>query len=102
MIIHFTKNTVFFVQISQIFTMKGIGPNSCNAHSSKCSLEWVTNQKWREKNQVDDLRLCNTGVKHEDINLTLENGDHTLIFEGIGKSDGLGISIANVVLRRRD
>ncbi len=32
----------------------------------------------------------------------MENGDHTLIFEGIGKSDGLGISIANVVLRPRD
>lgn len=41
-------------------------------------------------------------MKHEELILNLENGDHTLIFEGSGRSDTLGITVTNIVVRRRD
>ncbi len=48
------------------------------------------------------MECSNTGVRHAEFPLTLENGENTLTFEGTGKSDRYGISVTNVVIRRKN
>lgn len=43
-----------------------------------------------------------SGIKHEELNLNLENGEYALIFEGTGKADDIGISLTNVVMKCRN
>lgn len=58
----------------------------------------INNQK------VADLSAdaLNSGVKHSDTVVFLEAGSNTITFAGLGASDSYGVSISNVVLRRRD
>lgn len=44
----------------------------------------------------------NPGVRHMDIVVLLVAGPNSITFTGLGDSDGQGITVSNVVLRRRD
>jgi hypothetical protein len=44
----------------------------------------------------------NQRIRRAELNINLENGENSITFEGVGDSDSYGVTVSNVVIRRRD